>query len=55
VKKAEKAQELDRQLAEYERMLRMPLTRRSVAQEDSVIPFTQITTEPQVSSASGDD
>jgi predicted nucleotide-binding protein (sugar kinase/HSP70/actin superfamily) len=55
VKKAEKAQELERQLAEYERMLRMPLTTRSVAQEDSVIPFTQITTEPQVSSASGDD
>ena len=55
LKKAEAAKELERQLAEYERMLRMPLTRRSVAQQDNVIPFTAITTEPQVSSASGDD
>jgi predicted nucleotide-binding protein (sugar kinase/HSP70/actin superfamily) len=55
LKKAEAAKELERQLAEYERMLRMPLTRHSVAQQDSVIPFTQIATEPEVSSASGDD
>ena len=55
LKKAEAAKELERQLAEYERMLRMPLTRRSVAQQDNVMPFTEITTEPQVSSASGDD
>jgi predicted CoA-substrate-specific enzyme activase len=55
LKKAEAATELERQLAEYERMLRMPLTRRAVAQQDNVAPFTQITSEPQVSSASGDD
>ncbi|HEX8797711.1 MAG TPA: acyl-CoA dehydratase activase-related protein, partial [Terriglobales bacterium] len=36
LKKAEAAKELERQLAEYERMLRMPLTRRSVAQQDNV-------------------
>ena len=55
LKKAEAAKELEQQLAEYERMLRIPLTRRSVAQQDNLIPFTQITTEPQLSSASGDD
>jgi hypothetical protein len=55
LKKAEAAKELERQLAEYERMLRMPVTRHSVVQQDSVIPFTQIATEPEVSSASGDD
>jgi hypothetical protein len=55
LKKAEAAKELERQLAEYERILRMPLTRRSVAQQDNVVPFTQIASEPQVSSASGDD
>jgi hypothetical protein len=55
LKKAEAASELERQLAEYERALRMPLTRRSVAREDTVIPFPHRATEPQVASASGDD
>ncbi len=55
LKKAESAQELERQLAEYERKLRMPLTRRSIAQEDALVTFPPVAEEPQVASASGDD
>ena len=55
LKKAESAQELERQLAEYERKLRMPLTRRSIAQEDALVAFPPVADEPQVAAASGDD
>ena len=40
LKKAEAAKQLEQQLAEYERSLRMPLTHKSVERErDVVIPF----------------
>ena len=55
LKKADTAQELERQLAELERTLRMPLTRRSVAQQDTLVPLPQPVNEPHVSAASGDD
>jgi len=54
-KKAETAQELDRQLAEYERSLRMQLTKKSMRRDDVVIPFPQPETEPEAATASGDD
>ena len=55
LKKAASAQELERRLAEYERKLRMPLTRRSSTQEDTLVTFPPVAEEPQVASASGDD
>ncbi|MGA9566160.1 MAG: BadF/BadG/BcrA/BcrD ATPase family protein [Candidatus Korobacteraceae bacterium] len=55
LKKADAAKELERQLAELERALRMPLTRRSVAQQDTLVPLTQSLNDPHVSAASGDD
>jgi len=55
LKKADAAKDMERQLAEYERSLRMQLTRTSVEQEEIAIPFVQITTEPQAATASGDD
>jgi len=54
LKKAEAATELERQLAEYERALRMKLTRKSRMQENSVIPFPEAA-EPEPASAAGDD
>src|SRR5664280_1419533 len=54
LKKAEAAKELERQLAEYERALRMKLTRKSQMQENSVIPFPEVG-EPEPASAAGDD
>ena len=41
LKKAETAKELERQLAEYERSLRMQLTPKSMRRDDVVIPFPQ--------------
>ena len=55
LKKAEAAKELERQLAEYERSLRMQLTHKSMRRDDVVIPFPQAETEPQAATASGDD
>jgi activator of 2-hydroxyglutaryl-CoA dehydratase/predicted nucleotide-binding protein (sugar kinase/HSP70/actin superfamily) len=56
LKKADAAKELERQLAEYEQRLRMPLTHKSVmAQRDVVIPFPQAAQEPERATASGDD
>ena len=54
-KKAEAATELDRQLAEYERSLRMQLTRESRLHENIVVPATDHMIEPQIASAAGDD
>jgi len=54
-KKAEAAKDLERQLAEYERSLRMQLTKKSMQRDDVVIPFPQTETEPQTASAAGDD
>ncbi len=57
LKKAETAKQLEQQLAEYEKALRMSLTHKSVERERNVvIPFPQpAADEPQVASASGDD
>ena len=55
LKKADAAQELERRLAEYERKLRMPLTRRSSDAGRYLVPFPPVAEEPQVASASGDD
>ncbi len=56
LKKAETGKQLEQQLAEYERTLRMTLTHKSVERERNVIPFPQpAADEPQVASASGDD
>ncbi len=54
-KKAEAATELDRQLAEYERSLRLQLTRKSRVHENIVVPSTEHMVEPQTASAAGDD
>src|SRR5271165_2328290 len=51
LKKAETAKELERQLAEYERSLRMQLTHKSLRRDDVVIPFPQ--PEPETASAAG--
>ncbi len=56
LKKAERAQDLEAQLAEYERALRMNLTHKSVAQESNLVPFpAAMEAEPQAASAQGDD
>jgi activator of 2-hydroxyglutaryl-CoA dehydratase/predicted nucleotide-binding protein (sugar kinase/HSP70/actin superfamily) len=56
LKKADTAKQLEQQLAEYERALRMPLTHKSVERErDVVIPFPQSAHEPEAATASGDD
>jgi predicted nucleotide-binding protein (sugar kinase/HSP70/actin superfamily) len=55
VKKAHAAKQLEQQLAEYERTLRLPLTHKSV-ERDVVIPFPPPEIdEPQIASAAGDD
>ena len=53
--KAEAAKDLEQQLAEYERSLRMQLTKKSMRRDDIVIPFPQIETEPETATAAGDD
>jgi predicted CoA-substrate-specific enzyme activase len=56
LKKAEAAKELERQLAEYEFSLRMPLTHKKGAQENITIPLAaEQVSEPQTASAAGDD
>ena len=55
LKKAEAAKELEQQLAEYERQLRMSLTHRSVREEDTLIPLSGAASETHLSTASGDD
>jgi predicted nucleotide-binding protein (sugar kinase/HSP70/actin superfamily) len=55
LKKAEAATELDRQLAEYERSLRMPLTKKSRTHDNMTIPFAENMIEPQTATAAGDD
>ena len=54
LKKAEAANELERQLAEYERQLRMSLTAKSVRSEGEIIPFPEAA-EREPASAAGDD
>ena len=53
LKKADAAKELERQLAEYERTLRMNLTHKSVRQESELVPLSSLTPEsqPELSSA----
>ena len=46
LKKADAAKNLEEQLAEYERSLRMSLTHKSVARERYVIPFPTPVDEP---------
>src|ERR1700685_748613 len=56
LKKAGRAQDLETQLAEYERALRMNLTHKSVSRESNLVPFpTAMEAEPQTASAQGDD
>ena len=56
LKKAERAKDLEAQLAEYERTLRMNLTHKSVSQESNLVPFpAPMEAEPQAASAQGDD
>jgi predicted nucleotide-binding protein (sugar kinase/HSP70/actin superfamily) len=56
LKKAGRATDLEAQLAEYERALRMNLTHRSVSQEANLVPFpTAMEAEPQAAGAQGDD
>ncbi len=55
LKKADAASQLELQLAEYERSLRMALTHKSVSREAAVIPFPQSAHEPQEATAAGDD
>ena len=55
LKKAEAARELERQLVEYERSLRMGLTPHSTQQDYVEIPFPPDATETQMPSAAGDD
>ncbi len=55
LKRAEMAKQLEVQLAEYERQLRMSLTHKSVRREAEIVPFTQREVEPQTSTAAGDD
>ncbi len=53
LKKADAAKELERQLAEYERRLRMNLTHKSVRQESELVGLSPMTreSEPELSSA----
>jgi activator of 2-hydroxyglutaryl-CoA dehydratase/predicted nucleotide-binding protein (sugar kinase/HSP70/actin superfamily) len=55
LKKAEAATELDRQLAEYERSLRVPLRQKSHVQEDIPILFPHVPPEREPATAAGDD
>jgi activator of 2-hydroxyglutaryl-CoA dehydratase/predicted nucleotide-binding protein (sugar kinase/HSP70/actin superfamily) len=55
LKKAETANKLEEQLAEYERSLRMNLAHKSVAREGALIPFPEPVVEPHAATASGDD
>jgi predicted CoA-substrate-specific enzyme activase len=53
LKKADAAKELERQLAEYERALRMNLTHKSVRQESELVPLQPMPmdSQPELSSA----
>jgi predicted nucleotide-binding protein (sugar kinase/HSP70/actin superfamily) len=55
LKKAESAKDLEQQLAEYERSLRMQLTKKAIRRDDVVIPFPQTEIEPETATAAGDD
>ena len=55
LKKVKAAKELEHQLVEYERSLRMSITKRSVDCDHAVISLTQLESEAHFSSASGDD
>jgi predicted nucleotide-binding protein (sugar kinase/HSP70/actin superfamily) len=55
LKKAEDAKQLEHQLAEYERSLRMKLTPESHMQEDMPIGFPQMPVEREPATAAGDD
>ena len=55
LKKADTAKNLEQQLAEYERQLRMSLTPKSMRREAEIVPFPQAAHEPEAATASGDD
>jgi predicted CoA-substrate-specific enzyme activase len=57
LKKADAAKELESQLAEYERALRMNLTRKSVRQENELVSLQamNIESQPELSSSSAND
>ena len=55
LKKAEANTELDRQLAEYERSLRVPWRQKSHVQEDIPILFPHVAPEREPATAAGDD
>jgi predicted CoA-substrate-specific enzyme activase len=55
LKKAGAAKELERQLGEYERSLRMKLTRKSFGQEDNLVPLPLVEAEAETATAAGDD
>ena len=55
LKKADTAKNLEQQLADYERQLRMNLTHKSVSREANLVPFPQPIDEPHAATAQGDD
>jgi predicted CoA-substrate-specific enzyme activase len=57
LKKADAAKELERQLAEYEKALRMNLTHKSVRQESDLVPLLGMErqSQPELSSSSAND
>jgi predicted CoA-substrate-specific enzyme activase len=57
LKKADAAKELERQLAEYERALRMKLTHKSVRQETELVPLQPLgmDSHPELSPSSAND
>ncbi len=55
LKKADAAQELERKLAEFERSLRLQLTRKSYRTEEVPVGLQQINITPQSAGAAGDD
>jgi activator of 2-hydroxyglutaryl-CoA dehydratase/predicted nucleotide-binding protein (sugar kinase/HSP70/actin superfamily) len=55
LKKAETAQKLEEQLADYERQLRMSITHKSVRREEEMVPFPPHVDEREPATASGDD
>jgi activator of 2-hydroxyglutaryl-CoA dehydratase/predicted nucleotide-binding protein (sugar kinase/HSP70/actin superfamily) len=54
-KKAEAAKQLEKQLAAYERSLRMPLAQKSRAQENVPIGFPHVAVQREPATAAGDD
>ncbi len=55
LKKADRAQTLEQQLADYERQLRMNLTHKSVSREAELVTFPPASVETHLAGAQGDD